>query len=180
MFVMANNIEALSIYFLLQVMLILYIQEMAMRIESLLNREILRAYLQEKTGHMVSEVELDAFLGYLQGVIRRRNWMESTRHMPEREPLLPNTNDDPFIRRETIARALSFLLITWILGAIISSLSCVLTGNVTINPSNWLDWKAADTPTGQACEIIISIFLYPILILACIVCVCCCRRCETQ
>jgi len=72
MFLMAENIEALSAFFLKQVLLVLYIVEMANSIERLLNRELLRAFLEEKTGRRVSDLELQAFIGYLEGIARNK------------------------------------------------------------------------------------------------------------
>jgi uncharacterized protein YegL/mRNA-degrading endonuclease HigB of HigAB toxin-antitoxin module len=70
MFLMANDISYLQIFFLRQVLLILFILEVQEQIEQIYNREVLREYLESKSGHPVSDTELDGFLYFLQHLIR--------------------------------------------------------------------------------------------------------------
>jgi len=72
MFVMAEDINLLQLFFIRQVLLITYIQKMADSIESLLNREYLREYLEEKTGQPVSDAELDGFIVLMKHLVRTK------------------------------------------------------------------------------------------------------------
>jgi len=70
MFVMAEDIGFLQIFFLKQVFLILYVVEMMNQIEKLYNREVLREYLQKRTGTRISDEELDAFIILLKSLVK--------------------------------------------------------------------------------------------------------------
>jgi len=70
MFHYASQIEELSLFFLQQIILSLYIAEFAERLDELYSREILREYMSQKTGHTLSDEELDMFIAYLRVLTR--------------------------------------------------------------------------------------------------------------
>jgi len=71
MFTMANSVEVLNIFFLYQIMITLFIIQMAKEIENLLNREILKQFLYEKTGHTPSDAELDGLISMIATMTKR-------------------------------------------------------------------------------------------------------------
>jgi len=72
MFLMANDIGYLQLFFVRQVLLIAYIMEVKEQLQNLYNRELLRDYLEKKTNQPVSDEELDGFVYFLQHVTQQR------------------------------------------------------------------------------------------------------------
>eukprot|EP01124_Arcella_intermedia_P028787 TRINITY_DN5935_c0_g2_i1.p1 TRINITY_DN5935_c0_g2~~TRINITY_DN5935_c0_g2_i1.p1 ORF type:complete len:273 (+),score=48.01 TRINITY_DN5935_c0_g2_i1:52-870(+) len=70
MFVMAEDVTLLQLFFLRQVLVIVFVLEMAKELENLMNREILREFLEEKSGQRVSEEELDGFIIFLNHIVK--------------------------------------------------------------------------------------------------------------
>jgi len=69
MFVMVQDIEQLQSFFMQQTLLLFYIVEMIDELEKLRDREVLREYMQQKTGREVSDEEVDAFMVLLQHLV---------------------------------------------------------------------------------------------------------------
>jgi len=72
MFVMASRIEELSIFFLQQVYLTLYIATMIKELGNLLNRELLRSFMEEATGQRIDDDTLDMIIVMLDGMVKGR------------------------------------------------------------------------------------------------------------
>jgi len=70
MFLMAEDMAVLQLFFIRQVLLVSYIMEAKEQLENLYNRELLRNYLTSKTNQPVSDEELDGFIFFLKHLIR--------------------------------------------------------------------------------------------------------------
>jgi len=66
MFVMADDLALLQLFFVRQVLLIVYLQKMQDSLQNLLNRELLRQFLEQQTESSVSDHELDGFIFLMQ------------------------------------------------------------------------------------------------------------------
>lgn len=71
MFTYANRIDDLTIFFLKQIYLTMYIVEFAESLEQLYSREVLRTYMRQKFGVEMNDKELDLFIVYLNSLVKR-------------------------------------------------------------------------------------------------------------
>ncbi len=84
MFSYANEITELSVFFLKQILLTIYIAKFAEQIEQLYSREVLREFFYEQTGERLNDEELDMFILYLKAlaVVKDREDSRSARSSP--------------------------------------------------------------------------------------------------
>jgi len=91
MFHYASQIDELSLFFLQQILLSLYIAEFAERLDQLFSREILREYMKEKTGKYLSDEELDIFVAYLKALARINSTSTGASEQPD-QPEIDQTS----------------------------------------------------------------------------------------
>jgi len=72
MFSYAYQIEELSLFFLKQIYLTIYIAKYAAALESLYSREVLREFFYQQTGKYLDDDELDVFILYLKALTKQR------------------------------------------------------------------------------------------------------------
>jgi len=90
MFTYASEITELSVFFLKQILLTIYIAKFAEQIEQLYSREVLRDFMHQQTGQYLSEDELDMFILYLKAlaVVKEQSsntsYQNQTQYVPPR------------------------------------------------------------------------------------------------
>jgi len=99
MFVMASRIEELSIFFLQQVYLTLYIATMIKELGNLLNREMLRAFMEEATGQRIDDDTLDMIIVMLDGMVKGQGGNAPRRvQQPARRQITYESETTPIYR----------------------------------------------------------------------------------
>jgi len=94
MFTYASEIDELSLFFKKQILLTLYMAKFAEEISELYSREVLRAFLQEKTGNYVSDEELDLFILYIK-TLTRQNSSDSAPIQGRQNVITYPSSEDP-------------------------------------------------------------------------------------
>jgi len=102
MFTYASEIEELSLFFKKQILLTLYMAKFAEEISELYSREVLRAFLQEKTGNYVSDEELDLFILYIKTLTRQNSY-------PSRDHVLTYPNQEEEGDSRTVTSCMCFM-----------------------------------------------------------------------
>ncbi len=84
MFFYANEITDLSVFFLKQILITIYITKFAEQLEQLYSREVLGNFFREQTGETLNAEELDMFILYLKAlaVVKEREESNSTPSLP--------------------------------------------------------------------------------------------------
>jgi len=108
MFTMCSNLTELSIFFLEQILISLFIIEFCKEVQQIFDREVLRRFMREQTGRNCSDEELDQLIVMIKSMAKQKRDERQNNSRPNSQPSLNriqgNTNSQPSANRPTANR----------------------------------------------------------------------------
>jgi len=108
MFTMCTNLTELSIFFLEQILISLFIIEFCKEVQQIFDREVLRRFMREQTGKNCSDEELDQLIVMIKSMAKQKRDERQNNSRPNSQPsanrIQGNTNSQPSANRPSANR----------------------------------------------------------------------------